>query len=55
LAGNVKVGERTFIGSNSVIKQGIHIGKDVIIGAGAVVLNNIPDGTKVVGNPNRFI
>lgn len=55
LAGNVTIGERTFIGANSFVKQGIIIGKDVIIGAGSVVLTDIPDGKRIVGNPNRFI
>ena len=53
LAGNVNVGERSFIGANAVIKQGVIIGKDVIIGAGSVVLKNVPDGSKIVGNPGR--
>lgn len=53
LAGNVQVGERSFIGANTVIKQGVKIGKDVVIGAGSVVLQNISDGKKVVGNPSR--
>lgn len=55
LAGNVFVGERSFIGANSFIKQGVKIGKDVIVGAGTVVLYDIPDGKKIVGNPSRFI
>jgi len=55
LAGNVTIGERSFVGANSVVKQGINIGKDVIIGAGSVIITNIPDGKKVVGNPARII
>jgi acetyltransferase EpsM len=55
LAGNVTIGERSFIGANAVLKQGVVIGKDVIIGAGTVVLHNIPDNMKIVGNPSRFI
>lgn len=55
LAGNVTVGERSFIGANAVLKQGVVIGKDVIIGAGTVVLHDIPDNMKIVGNPSRFI
>jgi len=55
LAGNVTIGERSFVGANSVVKQGINIGKDVIIGAGSVIITNIPDGKKVVGNPGRII
>jgi acetyltransferase EpsM len=55
LAGNVTIGERSFVGANAVLKQGVVIGKNVIIGAGAVVLHDIPDNMKVVGNPIRFI
>lgn len=55
LAGNVTIGERSFIGANAVIKQGVVIGKGVIIGAGTVVLQDIPDNMKIVGNPSRFI
>lgn len=55
LAGNVSVGESTFIGANSTIKEGTIIGSNVIVGAGAVVLNDIPDNTTVVGNPAKKI
>lgn len=55
LAGNVVVGDRSFIGANSVIKQGIVIGRDVVIGAGSVVIRDIPDNSKVAGNPARDI
>ena len=55
LLGNVTVGERTFVGANSVIKQGVKIGKDVVIGAGSVVLNDVLDGKKIVGNPAKEI
>ena len=55
LAGNVKIGSRSFIGANSVIKQGVTIGEDVIIGAGSVVVTDIPDHGKYVGNPARSI
>ena len=33
----------------------ITIGKWCTIGAGAVVINDIPDGATVVGNPARII
>lgn len=55
LCGNVEVGMRSFVGANSVIKQGVKIGDDVIIGAGSVVLKDIPKDSKVVGNPLRFL
>lgn len=55
LCGNVKIGEKTFIGAGAVIRQGIIIGKNVMIGAGCVVIKNIPDNVTIVGNPQKEI
>lgn len=55
LAGNVKVGKRSFIGANAVIKEGVTIGADVLVGAGSTIIRNIENGKKVVGNPGREI
>ena len=55
LAGGVVVGERSFIGANSVIKQGVKIGCNVTVGAGSLVIHDILNNTKVVGNPTRTI
>jgi len=55
LCGNVCVGENTFVGANAVVNQNIKIGKNVMIGSGCVVIHDIPDGVKVVGNPQRNI
>jgi sugar O-acyltransferase (sialic acid O-acetyltransferase NeuD family) len=55
LAGNVTVGEGTQIGINATVKQGITIGKWAIIGAGAVIIKDVPDFAVVVGNPGRII
>ena len=38
-----------------MIKQGVKVGDNVIIGAGAVVLKDINSNTKIVGNPAREI
>jgi sugar O-acyltransferase (sialic acid O-acetyltransferase NeuD family) len=55
LCGNVSVGKNSFIGSRAVVKQGVNIGDNVIIGAGSVIIKNIPNNSKVVGNPQKFI
>lgn len=55
LLGNVTVGEQSFVGAKAVIKENVTIGKNVIIGAGAVVLKDVPDHSKVAGNPAKAI
>lgn len=55
LAGNVHIGEGTQIGIGSQVIQGVKIGKWCTIGAGSVVINDVPDFATVVGNPARVI
>ena len=47
--GNVKVGKSCYIGENSTILPGKEIGKEAIIGAGAVVTKDIKKNITVVG------
>ena len=51
---NVKIGEGTFVGPGSTILPGRQIGKNVVIGAGAVVTTDIPDNKRVIGIPGRY-
>ncbi len=53
--GPVILGEDVWIGSNTVILPGIHIGRGCIIGAGSVVTTSIPSYSIAVGNPARII
>lgn len=55
LAGNVEVGEGTHIGIGASIIQGIKIVKWCTIGAGAVIIKDVPDCATVVGNPGKII
>jgi len=55
LAGNVIVGEGAQVGINSSVRQGIKIGKWAIVGAGAVIVKDVPDYAVVVGNPGKII
>ena len=43
------------IGSNATIICGVTIGARAIVGAGAVVTGDVPDGATVAGNPARPI
>jgi putative colanic acid biosynthesis acetyltransferase WcaB len=49
------IGDRVDIGANSVILGPIRIGSDAVIGAGSVVVKDVPAGATVVGNPARVI
>ena len=51
----MRKGELSFIGIGATIIQGIKIGKNVIIGAGSVVIKDITDNVIVVGNPAKII
>jgi acetyltransferase EpsM len=43
------------IGIGAILIPGITIGKWVTIGAGTVVLSDVPDYAVVVGNPGKII
>ena len=53
--GNVTIGNRVFIGAESVILPGVTIGNDVVIGANSTVTHNIPSNSVAVGSPARVI
>lgn len=43
------------IGSNATLICGITIGANSIVGAGSTVINDVPDGTIVAGNPAKIV
>lgn len=49
------IGNNVFIGSNSVIVDGAHIGHNVMIGAQSLVSGKIPDNVVAQGNPAKVI
>lgn len=55
LAGNVSVGALSFLGIGSKVIPGMHIGSQVIVGAGAVVTTHIEDNQTVTGIPARKV
>jgi len=50
--GGTHVRERTFLGSNSTIKEYITIGKNCVVGAGEKVLSDLPEKTWMKNNGN---
>lgn len=50
---HVKKGAK--IGANATILPGVIIGENALVGAGAVVVSDVPDGAVVVGNPAKII
>jgi acetyltransferase-like isoleucine patch superfamily enzyme len=51
----VRIGAWADIGVNAIVLPGISIGKGAIVGAGAVVTEDVPDFAKVAGVPARIV
>ena len=51
----VIIGDGCWIGARTIILPGVKIGKNSIIGAGAVVTKNVPENAIVGGNPAKII
>jgi sugar O-acyltransferase (sialic acid O-acetyltransferase NeuD family) len=53
IGGGCKIGAGTYLGMGCLIKEGLEVGDEVIIGMGSVVHHNIPSGMIALGNPAR--
>lgn len=51
LAGGSKIGTGTWVGIGAVVRQLISVGAYAVVGAGAVVVKDVPDHATVVGVP----
>lgn len=51
----VTIGNRCYIGPQTVIARGVRIGDGCIIGAASLVLEDVPAGMKAYGSPCRVI
>lgn len=51
----VTIGDNCWIGGSVVILPGVNIGSGCVIGAGSVVVKDIPDNSVAVGNPCRVV
>lgn len=56
MGASIVVEENAYVGMGSTIMTGVdRIGKDCLIGAGAVVIRDVPDGAVVAGVPAKVI
>jgi maltose O-acetyltransferase len=51
----IYIGRNVWIGGGALIMPGVSIGDDAIIGAGAVVTRDVPNGVTAAGNPARVL
>jgi acetyltransferase-like isoleucine patch superfamily enzyme len=49
------VNDKVSIGTSSTILGGIQIGENSIIGAGSVVISDVPPNVIVAGNPAKIL
>lgn len=55
VTGLVRIGDRVMMGSRASIIPGKRIGNDSIVGAGSVVIKDVPDSVTVFGNPAAIL
>jgi len=51
----ISIGDHVWIGTNSIILKGVHIGDGAVVAAGSVVSKNVPENALVGGVPARII
>ncbi len=50
----ITIGNNVFIGANTTILPGVRIGNNVIVAAGSLVNQSIPDNCVVMGSPVKY-
>lgn len=50
-----RIGDRCYIGPNTVVAKGVTIGDGCVVGAGSVVLSDLPAGSRAAGAPCRIL
>lgn len=53
LGGYVKLGARSFVGTNSVVSPQVSVGSDSFVAAGAACLRDAPANSRLLGNPAK--
>ncbi|MGB2910340.1 MAG: sugar O-acetyltransferase [Anaerolineales bacterium] len=51
----IEIEDNVWIGGSAILLPGVRIGKNAVVGAGAVVSRSVPANTVVAGNPAKVI
>jgi len=51
----ITIGDNVWLGGGVIVCPGVTIGRDTVVGAGAVVTKDLPAGVLAVGNPARIV
>lgn len=55
VSGNVRLGRGVYVGTGAILLQGVSVGDDSVVGAGAVVNKSFEKAKKIIGVPARAI
>jgi sugar O-acyltransferase (sialic acid O-acetyltransferase NeuD family) len=53
IGGWTRIGEGSYVGSGAQVRERLDVGTNVMIGMGAIVTKNIPNGHVAIGNPAK--
>ncbi|MGY1439256.1 sugar O-acetyltransferase [Streptomyces reniochalinae] len=51
----ITLGDNVWLGGGAIVCPGVTIGSDTVVGAGSVVVGDLPAGVLAVGNPARVV
>ncbi|MET7420456.1 sugar O-acetyltransferase [Dactylosporangium sp. NPDC005555] len=51
----IVIGDNVWLGGGVIVCPGVTIGADTVVGAGSVVVRDLPSGVLAVGNPARIV
>ena len=51
----VWIGDRCYLGPNTVVAKGVQIGAGCVVGANSLVLEDLPPGSRAYGSPARVV